>query len=315
MMKNEENDLASGTFTWKIDKFSKLNAVKCYSEVFVIGGFKWRVTLYPKGNKVGHSISMYLEVADSSKLPSGWTKYAKFSFTLVNQLDRILSKTKDTEQHEYNEDENDWGFTNFMPLSKIHHPSKGYLVNDICIVETNVSVRKGDIKILDNETGELMDFKGLGRIDLAFHPLLEEVCPSQPSLIECQHNRSRTFVECAFTTLGRLLHFLKTTKVKDLNQDSFERLQILWDELESFKFDLTWLQPHVQSVFGMKNMTGRVDRMRDDVKILENEIKRRRLMLAAAEVDLERAKEDLVKAEQGFKKIGDVDCVIGYPLA
>ncbi|KAM5551209.1 hypothetical protein ABKV19_026171 [Rosa sericea] len=202
-----------------------------------------------------------------------------------------------------------------MPLSVIHDLSESYLVNDICIVDASVSVRKGDIKILDNETGELMDFKGLGRVELALHPLLEEVCLSQPSLIECQQNRSRTFVECAFTTLGRLLHFLKSTKVKDLNQDGYERLQILWDELESFKFDLTWLQPHVQSVFGMKNMTGRVDRMREDVNILENEIRRRRAMLAAAEVDLERAKEDLVKAEEGFKKIGDVDCVIDYPLA
>ncbi|XP_040368905.1 uncharacterized protein LOC112203252 [Rosa chinensis] len=218
-------------------------------------------------------------------------------------------------QHEFNANESDWGLREFMPLSEIHDLSKGYLMNDICIVETNVSVRKGDIKILDNETGELMDFKGLGRIELAFLPLLEEVCLLHPSLIECQQRRSRTFVECAFTTLGRLLHFLRTTKVKNLNQDGYERLQILWDELECFKFDLTWLQPHVQSVFGMKNMTGRVDRMREDVKILENEIKSRRLMLAAAEVDLERAKEDLVKAEQGFKKTGDVDCVIGYPMA
>ncbi|PRQ55944.1 putative ubiquitinyl hydrolase 1 [Rosa chinensis] len=311
MGKNEENDLQSGTFTWKIDEFSKLNADKCYSEVFVIGGFKWRVSLYPKGNTVENFISMYMEVADSSTLPSGWTRYAKFSLTLVNQLDRILSITKDTE-HEFNANENDWGFTRFTPLSEIHERD---LVNDICIVEANVSVRKGDIKIIDNETGELMDFKGLGRIELAFHPLLEEVCLLHPSLIECQQRRSRTFVECAFTTLGRLLHFLKTTKVKDLNQDGYERLQILWDELESFKFDLTWLQPHVQSVFGMKNMTGRVDRMREDVNVLESEIRRRRAMLAAAEVDLERAKEDLVKAEQGFKKIGDVDCVIDYPLA
>ncbi|KAM5551210.1 hypothetical protein ABKV19_026172 [Rosa sericea] len=89
MGKNEENDLASGTFTWKINEFSKLNADKCYSEVFVIGGFKWRVCLYPKGNTVENFMSMYLEVADSSTLPSGWTRYALFSFTLVNQLDRV----------------------------------------------------------------------------------------------------------------------------------------------------------------------------------------------------------------------------------
>ncbi|XP_004306450.1 PREDICTED: MATH domain and coiled-coil domain-containing protein At3g58370-like [Fragaria vesca subsp. vesca] len=313
MEKTGENDLASGTFTWKINEFSTL-INKCYSDVFVIGGFKWRVSLFPKGNKAENSISIFLDVADALTLPSGWTRYAGFSFTLVNQLDRKSSKTEDTE-HVFNAKENDWGFTTFMPLSEIHDLTESYLVNDICIVEAKVSVRKGDIKILDNETGELMDFRGLGKIELAFLPLLEEVCLLHPSLIKSQQKRSRTFVECAFTTLGRLLHFLKTTKVKDLNQDGYERLQLLWEELETFKFDLAWLQPHVQSVFGMKNMTGRVDRMREDVNILENEIKRRRAMLAAAEVDLERAKEDLVRAEQGFNKIGGVDCVLGYPLA
>ncbi|KAL6223204.1 hypothetical protein ACLB2K_006593 [Fragaria x ananassa] len=254
-----------------------------------------------------------MHVADASTMPSGWTRYARFSLTLVNQLDRKSSKTKDTE-HVFKANENDWGFTSFMPLSEVHDLTKSFLVNDICIVEAKVSVRKGDIKILDNETGELVDFRGLGKIELAFLPLLEEVRLLHPLLIEFQQRRSRTFVECGFTTLGRLLHFLKTTKVKDLNQDGYKMLQVLWEELETFKFDLAWLQPHVQSVFGMKNMAGRMDRMREDVNILENEIKRRRAMLAAAEVDLERAKEDLVRAEQGFYKIGDVDSVIGYPL-
>ena len=137
---------------------------------------------------------------------------------------------------------------------------------------------------------------------------------SHPSLIEYQQKRSSKFVECAFTTLGRLLHFLKTRKVKDMTQDGYESLQLLWKELETFKFDLAWLQPHVQSVFGTKNMAGRVERMREDVNMLEKEVKSRRAMLAAAEVDLERAKGDLVKAEQEFK-MGDLDSVIGYPLA
>ncbi|KAL6130199.1 hypothetical protein ACLB2K_068580 [Fragaria x ananassa] len=265
-------------------------------------------------SKGEQSREFHIHIFGCCRLPSGWTRYAGFSFTLVNQLDRKSSKTEDTE-HVFNAKENDWGFTTFMPLSEIHDLTESYLVNDICIVEAKVSVRKGDIKILDNETGELMDFRGLGKIELAFLPLLEEVCLLHPSLIKSQQRRSRTFVECAFTTLGRLLHFLKTTKVKDLNQDGYERLQLLWEELETFKFDLAWLQPHVQSVFGMKNMTGRVDRMREDVNILENEIKSWRAMLAAAEVDLERAKEDLVRAEQGFNKIGGVDCVLGYPLA
>ncbi|KAL6125444.1 hypothetical protein ACLB2K_073502 [Fragaria x ananassa] len=128
-----------------------------------------------------------------------------------------------------------------MSLSEIHDLSKSYLVNDTCFVEAKVSIRKGDNKILDQESGELQDFKGLGLIEL-----------QRP--------------------------------VKDLTADGIEHLQMLWDELiKSFKFDLRWLQPHVQSVFGMKNMTARVYRMREDVNILENEINRRRAMLAAAE--------------------------------
>ncbi|KAK9912374.1 hypothetical protein M0R45_036241 [Rubus argutus] len=313
MKKEDQDDLVSGTFTWKIDQFSNLKAIKYYSDVFVIGGFKWRILIHPKGNNVGDYLSMYLDVADSSTLTSGSSRYAKFSLIAVNQLDRKWSITKDTE-HEFTADESDWGFTSFMRLSEIHDLPRGYLVGDNVVVEAEVSVRKGDIKILENETGDLIDFKGLGRIELAFHALLEEVCLSHPSLIECQQKRSRRFVEYALTTLGRLLHFLKTRKLKDLNQDGYESLQLLWEELETFKFDLAWLQPHVQSVLGTKNMAGRVERMREDVNILENEIKSRRAMLAAAEVDLERAKGDLVKAEQEYK-MGDLASVIGYPLA
>ncbi|KAK9912372.1 hypothetical protein M0R45_036239 [Rubus argutus] len=309
MKKEDQDDLVSGTFTWKIDQFSNLEAKKYYSDVFVIGGFKWRISIFPKGNNEKEHLSIYLDAADSSTL----SRYAKFSLIMVNQLDRIKSITKDYE-HEFTAVENDWGSKQFISLSEIHDLSKSYLVNNNVIVEAEVSVRKGDIKIVEKETGDLIDFKGLGRIELAFHPLLEEVCLSHPSLVECQQKRSSRFVEYAFTTLGQLLHFLKTRKVKDMNQDGYESLQLLWEELETFKFDLVWLQPHVQSVLGTKNMGGRVERMREDVKILENEIKSRRAMLAAAEVDLERAKGDLVKAEQEFK-MGDLDSVIGYPLA
>ncbi|XP_072058231.1 ubiquitin C-terminal hydrolase 12-like [Arachis hypogaea] len=34
--------------------------------------------------------------------------------------------------------ESDWGFTNFMPLSELLDPSRGYVVNDTCVVEADV---------------------------------------------------------------------------------------------------------------------------------------------------------------------------------
>ncbi|KAK9912384.1 hypothetical protein M0R45_036251 [Rubus argutus] len=303
--KKEEEDLVSGTFTWKIDQFSNKNSSEYYSDVFVIGGFKWRISIFPKAREY---LPIYMNVADSSL-----SRHAKFNLTVVNQLDRNKSITKGTK--DFTEVKNWWGIKEFMLLREVSDLSKGYLLNDNVIVEAEVSVRKGDIKILEKETGELIDFKGLGRIELAFHPLLEEVCLLHPSLIQCQQKRSRTFVEWAFTTLGRLLHFLKTRKVKDLNQDDcYDSLKQKWEELETFKFDLAWLQPHVQAAFRMRNMADSVERMRQDVKNLENEKKTREDMLAATEFNLKRAKGVLVKAEEEFK-LGHLDSVIGYPLA
>ncbi|CAO2840942.1 unnamed protein product [Amaranthus hypochondriacus] len=133
-------DPPSSRFTWKIDNFSRLNAKKHYSDVFVVGGFKWRILIFPKGNNVDY-LSMYLDVADAQTLPYGWSRYAQFSVAVVNQIHSKYSVRKDT-QHQFNARESDWGFTSFMPLSELYDPSRGYLVNDTVVVEAEVVVRK-----------------------------------------------------------------------------------------------------------------------------------------------------------------------------
>ncbi|GJY25675.1 putative RNA-directed DNA polymerase [Tanacetum coccineum] len=79
------NDPPSAMFTWTIENFSRLTGKKVYSDVFVVGGYKWRVLMFPKGNKVDH-LSMYLDVADSTALPYGWSRYALFGLAVVNQI-------------------------------------------------------------------------------------------------------------------------------------------------------------------------------------------------------------------------------------
>ncbi|WRX33029.1 Peptidase C19 [Theobroma cacao] len=116
-------DPPSSRFTWKIENFSRLNTKKHYSEVFPVGGFKWRILIFPKGNNVDH-LSMYLDVADSASLPYGWSRYAQFSLAVFNAR------------------ESDWGFTSFMPLGELYDPCRGYLVNDTLIVEAEVIVRR-----------------------------------------------------------------------------------------------------------------------------------------------------------------------------
>ncbi|KAL2585694.1 hypothetical protein AAZV13_13G011301 [Glycine max] len=133
-------DPPSSRFTWRIDNFSRLNTKKLYSEIFVVGGYKWRVLIFPKGNNVDY-LSMYLDVADSASLPYGWSRYAQFSLAVVNQMHNKYSVRKDT-QHQFNARESDWGFTSFMPLGELYDPSRGYLVHDTLIVEAEVLVRR-----------------------------------------------------------------------------------------------------------------------------------------------------------------------------
>ncbi|KAH9659382.1 ubiquitin carboxyl-terminal hydrolase 13 [Citrus sinensis] len=145
------DDPPSSRFTWRIENFSRLNTKKHYSEIFIVGGFKWRVLIFPKGNNVDH-LSMYLDVADSSSLPYGWSRYAQFSLAVINQIHskysvigiaflvRLLYECYT--QHQFNARESDWGFTSFMPLGELYDPNRGYLVNDTLIVEAEVIVRR-----------------------------------------------------------------------------------------------------------------------------------------------------------------------------
>ncbi|XP_071690524.1 ubiquitin C-terminal hydrolase 12-like [Rutidosis leptorrhynchoides] len=139
-----ENQVADETqasrFTWHIENFSRQSGKKLYSDPFVVGGYKWRVLIFPKGNNVEH-LSMYLDVADAVTLPYGWSRYAQFSLAVVNQMHSKYTIRKDT-QHQFHTRESDWGFTSFMPLSELYDPSKGYLMNDTCIIEADVAVRK-----------------------------------------------------------------------------------------------------------------------------------------------------------------------------
>ncbi|KAE9589796.1 putative ubiquitinyl hydrolase 1 [Lupinus albus] len=135
------DDSLSGRFTWTIENFSRLTR-KVYSDDFYVGGYKWRILIFPKGNNVDH-LSMYLDVADSTTLPYGWTRYAQFSLSIVNQIQSKYSVRKET-QHQFTARESDWGFTSFMPIAELSDSSRGYVVNDTCIVEADVAVRKAN---------------------------------------------------------------------------------------------------------------------------------------------------------------------------
>lgn len=133
--------------------------------------------------------------------------------------------------------------------------------------------------MFESSNCEFVEFRGLGQIDKAFVPLLDEVCADHPSIIQCHLQRSRAFTEQAFNALGRVLYFLKNKKIRDLNEQCYNELDALLNELKTFQFDLSWLEQHLHSIFSMKTYVE---------KAIEVERLKKALMYAEFNADTER---------------------------
>ena len=70
---------------------SRISGQVFYGTFFVFR----RVLIFPRGNNV-EFLSMYLDVADSTVLPYGWTRYAQFSLSVVNQIHNKFTIRKGT---------------------------------------------------------------------------------------------------------------------------------------------------------------------------------------------------------------------------
>uniref|UniRef100_A0A251UED6 ubiquitinyl hydrolase 1 n=1 Tax=Helianthus annuus TaxID=4232 RepID=A0A251UED6_HELAN len=125
------DDHPSARFTWTIKNFSTFLGEKMSSDPLL------RVVVFPNGEH----LSLYLDAADSMTLPYGWSIYAQFSLAVVNQMNSSFTVRKHT-QHQFNTRCSDWGFTSFMQLKELCEEGRGYLMNDTCVIEVDVTVRR-----------------------------------------------------------------------------------------------------------------------------------------------------------------------------
>ncbi|KAI9082183.1 hypothetical protein K1719_035923 [Acacia pycnantha] len=214
MNNQEPKDIACKKIASTITNFSTLKTnVPHYSDVFTIRDCAWRLLIH-RGRQDGKYLGIFLAVADASSLP---------------QADL---------NHKFHANEVDWGYGSFMELAELQNPSKGYILNDKCIIEVELftvtfegieltsrptypSLSKQP-KDFDSKDDDVVDFNDLWKIEKLFVPQLGEVCSWHPSLLACKKNKSHKFTKWVFTALGRVLQFLKNKKWKDMNEEACE---------------------------------------------------------------------------------------------
>ncbi|XP_074566247.1 uncharacterized protein LOC141822832 [Curcuma longa] len=130
-------DLTPRTYTWEIKDVSKLNQIVLYSETFDAGGYNWTIWLYPKLGTNKNLLVVVLDLDDAASLAPKTSVYVEYSLCLLDQ---------------HNDQNWEWtGFFDFAPFSPrrrskflswnyVQDPSRGFLLNDTCIVEATVVV-------------------------------------------------------------------------------------------------------------------------------------------------------------------------------
>ncbi|CAH9096542.1 unnamed protein product, partial [Cuscuta epithymum] len=126
-------------FTWRIENFSQLDAEKIYSMTFVVNEHQWRLCLYPKGDNTDH-LSLYLSLANTGSLPSGWSITANYHLALINQKNNNKTIKIERKCRKFETGITSRGYPSLILVSKFHDKSEGYLVGDTCLIEAEVCV-------------------------------------------------------------------------------------------------------------------------------------------------------------------------------
>ncbi|CAI8615001.1 unnamed protein product [Vicia faba] len=279
-------------FTWKVENFSRLKNTVC-SEPFVLGGYPWRIKLFPKGDKVKNVLSIYLEVMHTANMSEGWDRDVKFKLLLINQLDTSEKISEETSR-EFSAHYNGWGFKSFIRLTELHDPAKGYIVKDACIFGAEVFVSESTNEKpvnFESQTGHM-------EVQIPEPKITNQETLSTVSNLACIETSKPADAELGYAAMGKVIYFLNTIKVKDLNEQACKKLQVLWDELDKTKFDLTWLEPQVQSALRIRSYVEKaleVEKLKGNVAVQELKIETLKAKLAAAEINLE-IERDLLKA-------------------
>ncbi|XP_018445092.1 MATH domain and coiled-coil domain-containing protein At3g58270 [Raphanus sativus] len=138
-------------FSWVLKKFSSLQEERCYSRSFVVAGVNWRLAAYRKGDKNDGHLALFLEFADSESLPPGWARDVNFSLTLVTKAFGKSNLVMRTQQF-FSDEIEGCGCDTFVPLTKLHEKSEGFLVNNKIIILAELHVLPASVVVVPEET-------------------------------------------------------------------------------------------------------------------------------------------------------------------
>ncbi|KNC97639.1 uncharacterized protein SPPG_07108 [Spizellomyces punctatus DAOM BR117] len=141
-------------FKWKVSNYNVLRTKeKEYSPEFEVAGSKWRVLLFPRGNRQTDAISVYVDSVDAHEQApdSDWHRCAMFAIGVMNPRDESLL-VQQAAQHRFNPEATDWGFNQLTKLTWMY---RGHESIGGPIIEKEEFIVIVWIRVIKDETGVL----------------------------------------------------------------------------------------------------------------------------------------------------------------
>ncbi|KAL9252085.1 MATH domain and coiled-coil domain-containing protein [Drosera capensis] len=128
------NARTTNDFTWTFDKFSKITDSKSTDD-FDMEERTWELEIYPQGWGEGKrkSLTLFLNLLDSSDLTGGKKLYVDTTVRIINQL--CEEHKEDSISGWYTKECDGIAAIDLLSLSDLHNKDKGFKMDDQVIVE------------------------------------------------------------------------------------------------------------------------------------------------------------------------------------
>ncbi|XP_010516477.1 PREDICTED: protein RESTRICTED TEV MOVEMENT 3-like [Camelina sativa] len=291
--------------TWTIKNFSSLPADIIYSDPFVVGGCKWHLRAYPKGYNNTNCLSLFLGVVNSTVLPSGWRRHAKFRLTIVNQLSDKLSQSKLKElENWFDEKTSNWGLPSMCPLNEIHAKDSGYLLNGELkvVVEIDVLETIGKVDVTE-ETSTITEIVDVNSFQLppSQAKSVSRMFERHPEVASDFHPKNPNLKTGYMSLLLSLIQTMSQLP-QEISKDDLLDAYAALGSMKDAGFKLDWLEKKLYEVSEKKENE---EASQIGLKEMEEELKDMKQKCSDMEalVEKEKAKVSAVKAPILFDDI------------
>ncbi|CAN7020772.1 unnamed protein product [Brassica oleracea var. botrytis] len=244
-------------------------------------------------------------------LPTGWKRKVSFYFTLLNQSDKELCRSKIVRCQVLDVKGPSWGFEKLCPLSKLQE--NGVLEKDRLIIEVYINM----IEAVDGESGEVpekhetVDMNGF-KVLASQVTLVRKIFAEHPDIALGLKSKNQVLKTAYMNVLIGLINTLNKPS-HNHSEAELTKAESEWSELEEVGFKLDWLKSKLEGVIlerkKVDDYGNKVIQLEERVKNLEQMENKMKRKIVECFLERKKAKDDGSRVQTLEERVNNLEVV------